>query len=642
MIKKLQIKLPMKKLILVTLSLILFTSTIFWSACKKTDEPTIPDDEKEAYDQVINLQDEVSTSLDDWFTSMDSLEAINMAQQEFASDPGVESAIISNQGISVQYKNGMRGGLFLNPRDGGSTEKSFESLIDGLNSIDSESLKSLVNKRKMILLNPHYYERAYYTDQLINSAVINLERAGMIVFRNLNEGSSVDAFTQLADYGIIQIYSHGLAWPKEENITDVYLLTGETANETTSNKYWDELKSGNIPIMNIGSGSNKYYISERFISEHNDFSQDTILFYGGFCYSFLGDWPDIVESFADGTYFGFDWSVRTDYNAAWSHNLIDLMSDTSMSESMGPEAWMQDPTKEKSYFDPDDNRTVHIYYTGDGNLKLWDKVSVKIIALSDDGTPVDNPGEAGESYPFKCNVTGTSNDIEYVWDIGDGSSPITTVENEVDISWGQNGSYQLSVIVKDKNSGQELAQDKVGVNIGSDPITWNSVKFDLDILPAYLKHTVLPEGTITYTDFNIKWHHDQVWRPGVYENGTFTSTWDYNINYGWNNKGYISLSFDEQTQRITGGTIHSEKRNNDSPDDTYYVIDFVLNVVDAYWWDDSDATFYLSVEEVCNTNYMTNIIYEDSQKVGVTTYINTLVSYTCGTYTSFKLDFQTE
>lgn len=630
----------MKKLILFTLSLLLITTTLIWSSCKKTDESTIPDNEKESYDQAINLQDEVSNNLDEWFTSMDSLEAINMAQQAFANDPGVTSAIISSQGISVQYANGMRGGLFLNPRDGGATEKSFESLIDGLQYLDSESLKSIVNKRKMILLNPNYYERAYYTDILVNNALINLERADMIVFRNRNEGSSVEAFTQLADYGIIQIYSHGLAWPKEENITDVYVLTGETVNEATSNKYWDELKSGNIPIMKIGN-NNKYFISERFISEHNDFSQDTVLFYGGFCYSFLGDWPDIVESFADGTYFGFDWSLRTDYNAAWSQNLIELMSDTSMTEPMGPEAWMQDQSMEKSYFDTRYNRTVHIYYTGDGNLNLWDKVSVKIIALSEDGTPVDNPGEAGIAYPFKCQVTGSGSELEYIWDIGDGSSPITTAENEVDISWSQNGSYQLSVIVKDKSSGQELAQDEVGVNIGTEPITWSYVKFQLNYLPAHLKH-IMPDGTVSYIDVNKDWHYDLFWKPGVYQDGTFTTTWDYNDG-SWLNKGSLSISIDEQTQKITGGMIHSELRSVNNPDNRYYIIDFDINEISAYNWDSSHGNFYLFGNDICNTTLMTNISYEDSEPWGESTVTNTLESYSCNeNYTYFSLEFQTD
>ncbi len=425
------------------------------------DEWTIA--EKESYEHVLIVQDQIGNDLYDCLLTMDSMDAINQAYQAFLNSETVSSATINSQGIAVQYSNGMRGGIFLNPRDEES-ELGKPEPLSPLN-YQENSLKSLVNKRKMILINPHYFERRFYTDQIKRISSANLSRVDIDLSTfYVNEEATVDRFTELSGYGIIQIYSHGWAWPKEENITDVYLLTGETANDVTSAKYWNELKTGNIPIMKI-AGPNKYLVAPQFIRDYNDFSKDTVMFYGGFCYSFLGNWPDIIETFADGSYLGFDWSVYTNYNANWSVNSIFNLSDTSLSQAMNLEAWMQDASVEKSYWNEEDQRTVHIYYTGDGDLKLWEDVSVSLEPLSDDGAPVTVPGEAGVPYPFECTVVSTLSELEYLWDIGDGSSPVKA-SNAVNITWSENGDYELSVTVLNKNDGSSIGAASLAVTIG--------------------------------------------------------------------------------------------------------------------------------------------------------------------------------
>ena len=122
---------------------------------------------------------------------------------------------------------------------------------------------------------------------------------------------------------------------------------------------------------------------------------------------------------------------------------------------MTTEAWMNDPGLEKSYYDQGDKKTTHIYYAGDGALTLWDDISINLIALSPDGKPVSEPGEAGEAYPFRCEVVSTITELEFAWDIGDGSAPVTA-SKEVNITWSEDGPYVLKVDVKDKSNGSLL------------------------------------------------------------------------------------------------------------------------------------------------------------------------------------------
>jgi hypothetical protein len=455
--------------------IVLLTITVIIFSCNKSDDDPgsgWTDDDKASYQQVISVQDEIGNDLDGWLQTMDSLDAINQAYQAFISSENVSSATINSQGIAVQYANGMRGGLLLNPEDDNTGLRENKSL-ENLSYESGNGLKSMVSQRKMILINPHYWERSYFTDQIKSIDEGNLSKVDMTLSTFYkNEEATVDRFTELSGYGIIHIYTHGWAWPKRQNITDVYLLTGEVVNEATSKKYWDELKTGNIPIVKTAylahHRKNVYLISKEFVTNYNDFSKDTILFYGGFCYSFLGNWPDIIDEFADGAYTGYDWKVYTHKNANWCVNSLFNLSDTTADQPITLNDWFNSTEVPKSYWNSVDQRYVTIHYAGDGNLKLWDDVTVSLKALSPDGKPVTSPGEAGVSYPFKCTVNTNISTLEYLWDIGDGTNPATTQGNEVNITWGEEGSFQLSVTAKNKTTGASLGTAKLMVTIGNE------------------------------------------------------------------------------------------------------------------------------------------------------------------------------
>jgi hypothetical protein len=589
-------------------SLLIAISFFGIESCGLTDDtPGWSSEDKESYEKVLKTQDDVSDDLEDWFQSMDSLDAIEKAYQSFMNDDNVSSATINSQGIAVQYSNGIRGGLFLNPKDDAG-EEGGKSLSGTPEPVKDNGLKSLVNNRKMIFINPHYYERSYFSDQIIQIHANNLVQVEMTpVYWFKNSTATLDQFASLTGNGFIHVYSHGFAWPKQSNITDVYLLTGETANETTSKKYWDDLTEGNIPIIKIFGSDNKYFIAPEFISKYNDFSKDTVLFYGGFCYSFLGGWPDLTQSFADGAYLGFDWSVYTFRNANWSVNLISGLSDTSKTSPMTLEEWMNNSEMEKSYWNSRDERTVNIQYTGDGNLTLWENTKVTIIALSGDGTPVNKPGEAGVAYPFKCEVNSSVNDLEYIWDIGDGSSPVSA-SNEVNITWSENGSYTLSVQVHNKANNEIIGNASVLITIGE---INNEV---LDVLHSCEQISIWfgPDGAFNFS-------------PAVPHGDANMAHWSLYGNLTWNGLNFsgtfnrrgsesysISGSVSADGQKVSFTATADVK--NPLSFDSYYKIDVKDLPLYSYETDypNADYSYYYSPD-----NYVTN--FEGTKTVDGTT-----------------------
>ncbi len=389
----------MKKIYLIFVSML-----VVFSACKKNTDDTTNNNSgwTEAdwafYDNVLTLQDKAYENYVTWSQTMDSLEAINKLHQFFISDPSVSSATISSQGITIQYTNGLRGLIFLNPQDGpaGDSPDMGTSLTMPCSNLNGQSL---VNNKKMILLDPHYWDRINLHNKIYDNLYNNwLSKVGFSYVESNNLNAKVSEFAQLSGYGLIYIYSHGAVFPDENNIETVYLMTGEVVNRNTTNKYLDDFKNGNLVIGKTTTWSSQvnpvevYFISEKFIAAHNDFSKDTVLFYGAFCYSFLGGWDQLYKECAKGTYFGFTWSVFGSKCTNLGISLIDSLCDTVMKPPYNPEKWIIGSNPPKSYYDEESKKTVSIQYVGDATLTLWKDSATIVTNPITDITPTTATG----------------------------------------------------------------------------------------------------------------------------------------------------------------------------------------------------------------------------------------------------------
>jgi hypothetical protein len=109
----------------------LLTSVILFS-CDKGSTSDWPEEDKAFHQNVTDLQEQAGANFETWLQNMDSLDAIQQLQAFFLADPSVVSAEIGSQGIVVQYSNGMRGGIFLNPEDEfGTGQANTTALING-------------------------------------------------------------------------------------------------------------------------------------------------------------------------------------------------------------------------------------------------------------------------------------------------------------------------------------------------------------------------------------------------------------------------------------------------------------------------------------------------------------------------------
>jgi len=325
---------------------------------------------EEIQEMIIQTQDENDMVLGDLLEAgMDTVAAMDSVLVRFLEDPDVAWGEVGGQGIAVRYANGMIGGIFVDPADDPESDLEFPDPDPGP-ALPGKTSAADPELSRAILLSAHYHERAQYTDAIIGAYDWRLGAAGFdtLQFYKNNE-VTLDALTHLTGYRIVHFYSHGWAWPSSDNIEEVYLMTGEYWTAESHLKYWNDIENGDLPLVRIHGGTDQFFISPAFIHKYNSLSNKTLV-YGGFCYSGLGSWPEyMVEHAGAGGYVGFDWSVLTRWNAGWSQNLILDMLNPAYDPALVMNQWYNSSLA-KAYVWR--NRVVHLAYTGDRMLRMFD------------------------------------------------------------------------------------------------------------------------------------------------------------------------------------------------------------------------------------------------------------------------------
>jgi hypothetical protein len=340
--------------------LISFTLLVTINSCKKDEIAEPKYSAEEIVKQIVLPQEEKYESFEKLLKEgKDTATALLKIKKLFLEDPNVYSAEIGKQGIAVTYTSGINGGLFIDPLD---YPEYSDNKKHTLSTSDIQNTSG--DLKKAVFLNATYFERKQYADKIINNYIDILEEANfgpLDVY--LNEDVTLDKLALLSDHELIHIYSHGMAFPTSENIQRVYLLTGESFNVDSYEYYFQDLEDQTISIITVSISSSKFWIDPTFISHYNRLDKN-MLFYGGFCYSFLGGWPEeLVEKKKIGGYFGFDWSVWTEKNASYNRSLMREILKPYYRYPKSVNDWLFNDA-EKEYINPDQKK-VSLKYSGD-------------------------------------------------------------------------------------------------------------------------------------------------------------------------------------------------------------------------------------------------------------------------------------
>jgi len=350
------------------------------NGCTKEENPIDSGNDQfvqEIQSIIIQSQESHYANFENMLLQMDTVQAIDSIANLISLDENVDWVETSAQGIAILYKNGIKGGLFINPKDIGTTPLSYPRKKISSHELDRLNIENVIPVyKKVVLINPHYSERMTYTEELITKYNDWFPEAGYetpIIYKGSQ--ATLDLFASLSNFGVIHIYSHGWAWPDENTMTDVYLQTGENWTATQLLNYMEDYKTNTV-IIGASKDGSKFYISSKFLINKNNFTDKNTLIYGGFCYSFEGQWLFDMSAEKVGGYFGFSWSVYTNKNQEWAKDLFFVLLDRSSPEPTTVTDWLQNPFPPKQYYDTQDKKDVHLWYTGKSDLALLKKAEV--------------------------------------------------------------------------------------------------------------------------------------------------------------------------------------------------------------------------------------------------------------------------
>jgi hypothetical protein len=524
----------MKRSITITLSFISFLVIIISSqSCKKEEKP-FNDDAQKSYEAVISLQAEGLNVLASYKTTMDSALAVEQLAQWFRDTSLVESAVVSSQGISVKYSSGVWGGILLDPKRYDEPGVSAVFLKDKTTTSKAGHLKNIPTSKKTMFLPAsisEFPESNIRQDDSWNNSFTDL---GYGYDNMLGGAVDLDCLAGIQKLGsVLCLDSHGYAWPADDQVSDVYFITGEKASNPSTEKYYQDIIDHDILVLQfVNQPTSTYAVSPGFITKYNDFSQDTVLFYGGFCYSYLGNWPSLADACASGTYFGFDWTVRSNKCTDWAIDLVDHLADQDAAQPWTVEGWMSSSTIAKEYFDAEKNKTVHILYNGNGALTLWKAAGQgngTIISTSSDGAPLTIAGFTCTDYVLQCLPAGQLPEhVGYEWDYGDGSSTYYTVDDNLALyhHWAYPQTYHVTVTITD------ISTQSVIMELGTE------VSFVYpDYLPQLKSNSILevffgPDQVIQFTG-----------AVTGYPNFSFSTAY-YEVPLTWSDSGFYSQDLD--------------------------------------------------------------------------------------------------
>ncbi|MBI5865557.1 MAG: hypothetical protein HZB38_13825, partial [Planctomycetes bacterium] len=325
---------------------------------------------------------------------------------ELDADPAVEFTELGAQGLAVQCTNGMRLMFVADPCDDDPNDPDFNPPdIEGEKSAPPKAMQSTQKgmapkATKTILFNPHYWERKKLTPKIEEYGNAAFAQCGMSPFEVYKgEQCTLAVLRTLSDYGVIHLYSHGIAWPSGWNLNAVYMLTGQTISaELAYEKLPVELSERRRMMTDgrLAAGFFKFQlatetapvrrwmvlVSPQYLAEKNDLGTNRPLVYQGFCFSYLGAWPQKMTEEGVGANLGFDWWVKSRKSVRWAALMYRDMGKHTAPDPLTLGDWYNGLSY-RSYHIVDHHygdveRDVTLKKGGSDGLTLWESTSSRI------------------------------------------------------------------------------------------------------------------------------------------------------------------------------------------------------------------------------------------------------------------------
>lgn len=440
----------------------------------------------------LALQDSVGQRVVEWLAQTDTTAALNSGIRLLMdADDLVDTAFTTEQGIAIQFKNGMQGGIMIDAKDGLPLNIAQTKKREAPGTLNKPA-GSHPEASHTLFLCPIYDERQEIADSLMASAEANLAKAGYNEFtKYLGSNCTLQTFRQLDNFGFIHIYSHSFVWPGNEDQQEVYLMSGEkvaTVDETLQTA----IEENRLAVIYVPGQGSTYFLAPSYLNPENNLTYESPLVYLGFGNGFNSEWQEkFLYMLHAGACIGYDWYISAEQNLHWAGDLYGLMGDTSQVSHITLQEWHNSIDTSYQY---DESHGTSIEYFGPDDFYIWRKV--KIFEVS------PQSGQAGDTITIRGGGFGEIPELGAVL-IGN--------RNAHTISW----SDTLITAIVPSGTSADIIRIKVG-NIYSDPI-----EFIIDYVIKILSvdpDSAHPGETVRISGYGFgKEQGDKVLHVGVLE-----------------------------------------------------------------------------------------------------------------------------
>lgn len=355
---------------------------------RETENPT--DTQQQEINTVISIQNNTAAIMDNLFSSgLDILTVKDSIAKIFINDPSVKNVWINNEGIAVEYDNGIAGGIFIDRIKHKKAGKKSNQMIQEMTGkkYDNKDLRT-VKPINSIYVGSAMSEFWSEDSLIIYGSRDHFAWASLPFFEYhayTDNAATLEVYKSLYNFGVVHLSGHGWPWPVEpdssKGFKEVYLLTGQEVsinNIPNLIDYWADILAQDIAIIYYDEAKqNRCWIGPKFITTYNNFNTDSTstAIWGGFCYGFRGNWPkELVNNRGAKAYISYDWSVYGEEDAEWA---VDFYSDMCWQSVQTPytiDMWYNNlVTSGKDFHLDDDDPTIitKIKYKGDPNFTFW-------------------------------------------------------------------------------------------------------------------------------------------------------------------------------------------------------------------------------------------------------------------------------
>lgn len=356
--------------------LILFITFLYGCPLTFFQNDELTDEDKELVaqsDSILSMQDQILQAIEQTLSQMDTIAAKQAIIQDFQNDPAILSIVETYEGLSITYKNGKKGVITLR------TSKSEE----GFQSEDVLQVRSLYDvppTKKALYLITADSDINGSGEKLAVAAKVQLTKPGFAFEIARGPNFNLEKLRNLEGYGIIHIWAHGALFNGDVN--EPYLCTDDEIDPAlyvskliTNKDAWIDGQLGyNTQTVN-GQTKHRFFVFPEYIYKNNDFSADSTMIYGGFCYSALGNWKKIFSEAKALTYLGYDWVIGSGTDEGWMTDMYVKMCDTTRQDPYTLPKWFSDTNpvyKSKKNPNPKNNGYTYTHLWGHlTNAAFW-------------------------------------------------------------------------------------------------------------------------------------------------------------------------------------------------------------------------------------------------------------------------------